>query len=153
MTQDAAARSLVVERTMPHPPEKVWRALTQAPLVAEWLMQNDFQPLVGHRFNFRATPIPNMWNGVTDCEVLLIEPPRRLAFTWHPYGIDPDVDYDQEEPTLVEFLLAPNGDGTRLTVVESGFDKVPAHRREEAFRMNDGGWTQQVQNIKAHVES
>jgi hypothetical protein len=53
----------------------------------------------------------------------------------------------------VEFLLAPNGAGTRLTVVESGFDKVPAHRREEAFRMNDGGWTQQVQNIKAHVES
>ena len=60
MTETLAPKSIVVERTMPHPPEKVWRALTQAPLIAEWLMQNDFQPVVGHRFNFRATPIPNM---------------------------------------------------------------------------------------------
>jgi uncharacterized protein YndB with AHSA1/START domain len=69
----AVTRSLVIEREMPHPPEKVWRALTQGPLIEEWLMKNDFQPVVGHRFNFRATPMPN-WNGVTDCQVLVIEP-------------------------------------------------------------------------------
>src|ERR1700737_3442446 len=66
MTEIATAmRSLVVEREMPHPPERIWRALTQAPLIAEWLMQNDFRPVVGHRFNFRNTPMP-LWNGVTD---------------------------------------------------------------------------------------
>jgi uncharacterized protein YndB with AHSA1/START domain len=77
MTETLSLKSLVVERTMPHPAEKVWRALTRAPQIAEWLMQNDFEPVVGQRFNFRATPIPNMWNGVTDCEVLELEP--RLA--------------------------------------------------------------------------
>lgn len=70
----AATRSLVVERVMPHPPERIWSALTQGPLIEQWLMKNDFQPVVGHRFNFRAAPMPPHWNGVTDCEVLVIEP-------------------------------------------------------------------------------
>ena len=73
-----AARSLVVEREMPHPPEKVWRALTQNPLLETWLMKNDFRPIVGHRFNFRAEPMPH-WNGVVDCEVLVVEPCERLS--------------------------------------------------------------------------
>ncbi len=86
MTESVAAmRSLVVERVMPHPPEKIWRALTQAPLIEEWLMQNDFQPIVGHRFNFRAAPIHG-WNGVTDCEVLEIIPCRRLVYSWNASG-------------------------------------------------------------------
>jgi uncharacterized protein YndB with AHSA1/START domain len=70
----AATRSVVVERQMPHPPEKIWRALTQGPLIEEWLMQNDFQPVVGHSFNFRATLMPH-WNGVVDCEVLVVASP------------------------------------------------------------------------------
>ncbi len=74
MTKTIATRSLVVEREMPHPPEKIWRAITQSPLIDEWLMKNDFQPIVGHRFNFRVTPMPH-WNGVTDCEVLVVENP------------------------------------------------------------------------------
>jgi uncharacterized protein YndB with AHSA1/START domain len=73
----AAMRAIVVERVIPHPPEKIWRALTLSPLIEEWLMKNDFQPVVGHRFNFRATPIHG-WNGVTDCEVL--EVPRINAW-------------------------------------------------------------------------
>ena len=86
MTELAAAtRSLVVERVMPHPPEKIWRALTQAPLIEVWLMQNDFQAIVGHRFNFRAAPIHG-WNGVTDCEVLEIVPCRRLVYSWNASG-------------------------------------------------------------------
>src|SRR5581483_6320776 len=79
-------QSIVVERTMPHTPEKVWRALTTSELIADWLMKNDFQPVVGHRFNFRATPIPGMWNGVTDCEVVSVEAPRRLVYSWNASG-------------------------------------------------------------------
>ncbi len=76
MTDTAApTRTLVIERELPHPPEKVWRALTESQLIEEWLMKNDFQPVVGHRFNFRSTPVPN-WDGIIDCEVLVVEPIR-----------------------------------------------------------------------------
>ncbi len=85
MTQPPATRSLVVEREMPHPPEKIWRALTQGSLIEEWLVKNDFQPVVGHRFNFRATPMAQ-WNGVTDCEVLIVEPNNRLSSSWNASG-------------------------------------------------------------------
>jgi uncharacterized protein YndB with AHSA1/START domain len=81
-----------------------------------------------------------------------MEKPHLFSFTWNPYGIDPDVDYSKETPTLVEYRLRPIPTGTHLTITESGFDKVPSGRRAEAFRMNDMGWTQQVQNIKAQVE-
>ena len=73
MTNTAPARTVVVEREMPHPPEKIWRALTQTSLMQEWLMKNDFQPVVGHKFSFRSTPVPN-WDGLIDCEVLVVEP-------------------------------------------------------------------------------
>jgi len=80
-----------------------------------------------------------------------IVPEKLFSFTWHPYAVDPAVDYSQEEPTLVEFRLEPTAAGTRVTVTESGFEKVPEARRAEAFRMNDGGWTQQVKNIEEYV--
>ena len=79
MTKRATAtRSVVVEREMPHPPEKIWRALTQAPLIEQWLMENDFRPVVGYGFTFRTTPMPH-WNGVVDGEVLVVEPHERLS--------------------------------------------------------------------------
>src|SRR5713101_658803 len=84
-TLETATRSLVVEREMPHPPEKIWRALTQGPLIEEWLMKNDFQPVVGRKFNFRSTPMPQ-WNGVVDCEVLAVESNRRLSYRWNSSG-------------------------------------------------------------------
>src|SRR5690606_28271507 len=84
--------------------------------------------------------------------IVKMERPRLFSFTWHPNAVDPDVDYSQEPSTLVEFRLEPTATGTRLTVVESGFDALPAHRRAEAFRMNEGGWDVQVRNIQAHVE-
>lgn len=80
-----------------------------------------------------------------------IEPETRFAYSWHPYAAEPGYDYSQEERTMVEFRLEEIADGTRLHVVESGFDKVPEARRAEAFRRNEGGWSQQMQNIAEYV--
>ncbi|HYI96913.1 MAG TPA: SRPBCC family protein, partial [Bryobacteraceae bacterium] len=80
-----------------------------------------------------------------------MEPERLLSFTWHPYAVDPKTDYSQESPTLVEFRLEKTSNGTLLVVTESGFDKVPANRRPEAFRMNEGGWAEQMTNIESYV--
>ena len=83
--------------------------------------------------------------------VKAIEPETLFSFTWHPYAVDPKVDYSQEESTLIEFRLQPIAGGTLLTVTESGFDKIPAARRAEAILSNDGGWAQQMKNIQAYV--
>jgi uncharacterized protein YndB with AHSA1/START domain len=132
MTEIAtAARSIVVERLMPHPPEKIWRALTQAPLIAEWLMQNDFQPVVGHRFNFRATPMAG-WNGVADCEVLILEPPRRLAWSQNASG--------EQAPdglkSVVTWTLTPVEGGTLVRMEQAGFRP----QDEAGYRAMSGGW-------------
>jgi uncharacterized protein YndB with AHSA1/START domain len=110
MIKPDTTRSLVVEREMPDPPEKIWRALTQSPLIEEWLMKNDFQPLVGHRFNFRATPMPN-WNGVIDCEVLVVELNSRLSYSWSSLGLK----------SVVVWTLTPIKGGTHLRMEQSGF--------------------------------
>jgi uncharacterized protein YndB with AHSA1/START domain len=81
-----------------------------------------------------------------------IEPEHLFSFTWHPYAVDPDHEYSGEPPTLVEFTLQPIAGGTLLRVVESGFDKIPGKRRLEAFRMNEGGWSEQMRNIARHVD-
>ena len=81
-----------------------------------------------------------------------MEAPRLFSFTWHPYAIDPERDFSGEPPTLVEFRLEPTARGTRLTVIESGFDALPVDRRADALRMNDGGWAQQMENVRIHVE-
>jgi uncharacterized protein YndB with AHSA1/START domain len=81
-----------------------------------------------------------------------MEAPRYFSFTWHPYAVDPEVDYSAEPPTLVEFRLEATATGTRLTVVESGFDRLPPHRQPDARRMNDRGWSIQMDNIRAHIQ-
>jgi uncharacterized protein YndB with AHSA1/START domain len=83
--------------------------------------------------------------------VKAIEPETLFSYTWHPYALDPNVDYAKEEPTLVEFRLQPIAGGTLLTVTESGFDKIPSERRAEAFQRNDSGWAQQMKNIQTYV--
>jgi Activator of Hsp90 ATPase homolog 1-like protein len=83
--------------------------------------------------------------------VQMIEPETLFSFTWHPYAVDPAADYSTETPTLVEFRLEKTVVGTLLQVKESGFDKVPEARRLEAFRMNEGGWAEQMKNIEAYV--
>jgi hypothetical protein len=80
-----------------------------------------------------------------------MEPEQLFSFTWHPYAIDPNTDYSKETPTVVEFRLEKTPTGTLLLLTESGFDKIPSDRRGEAFRMNDGGWARQMQNIETHV--
>ena len=135
------------------PIERVWRALTDPVEFGQWFrvaMETGFVP--GEVARGRITH-PGYEHVVWEATIEAMEAPSRFAFSWRPYAIDPAVDYSGETPTLVEFLLSPTPTGTRLVVVESGFDRVPAHRREEAFRMNDSGWSAQVQNIKAHVES
>lgn len=86
-----------------------------------------------------------------DAVVQTMEPERLFSFTWHPYAVDPKKDYSKETPTLVEFRLEKTPTGTLLLLTESGFDKIPSDRRREAFRMNDGGWTQRMKNIENHV--
>jgi uncharacterized protein YndB with AHSA1/START domain len=105
-------RSVVVEREFPHPPEKLWRALTQPHLIAEWLMKNDFAPVVGHRFNLCGD-----WGGVLDCEVLTVEPNSTLAYTWNFTHEDPAYDLR----SVVTFWLTPTRTGTLLRMEQSGF--------------------------------
>lgn len=83
--------------------------------------------------------------------VQTMEPERLFSFTWHPYAVDPQIDYSKETPTLVEFRLEKTTSGTLLVLTESGFDKIPSDRRLEAFHRNDGGWTEQMKNIESYV--
>jgi uncharacterized protein YndB with AHSA1/START domain len=102
--------SVVLERDIPHAPEKIWRALTQPHLLQEWLMKNDFKPAVGHSFQFRMDP-QGGWNGIIDCKVLVVEPNKTLSYTWGSMGMD----------TAVTFTLTPAANGTHLRVEQSGF--------------------------------
>ena len=106
--------TVVVERDLPHPPEKIWRALTQPHLIAEWLMDNDFKPSVGHKFNLRTTPYAN-WNGVTDSEVLAIEPNKTLTSRWDS-GEGP-----MRVTSVVTWTLTPSDAGTHLRMEQAGF--------------------------------
>jgi uncharacterized protein YndB with AHSA1/START domain len=116
MHATVATRSVIVERQMRHPPEKIWRALTQGPLIEDWLMKNDFQPVVGHKFNFRTAPMPH-WNGVTDCEVLAVEPHERLSYSWDASG----EEAANGLKTVVTWTLTPTEGGTHLRMEQSGF--------------------------------
>lgn len=116
MSSSTATRSLVIERVMPHTPEKIWRALTQAPLIEEWLMKNDFQPTVDRKFNFRTEPMPH-WNGVVDCQVLAVEPHKRLSYSWNASG----EEAADGLRTTVTWTLTPAQGGTHVRMEQSGF--------------------------------
>ncbi len=106
----ASTQTVVVERTFSHAPETLWRALTEDRLIAQWLMNNTFEPVAGHRFQFRADPVPQ-WDGVIDCEVLLLDPPHTLSYSWRSLGLD----------SVVLFTLTPVEGGTQLRMEQSGF--------------------------------
>lgn len=118
-------RSLVIEKEFPHPPEKIWRALTEGPLIKQWLMDNDFQPVVGHKFTFRSTPMPH-WNGIIDSEVLAVEPNKKLTYKWDSLGLESEVVW----------TLTPTAGGTLLRMEQSGFRA----EQEAAYKGASYGW-------------
>ncbi|MBM6583875.1 SRPBCC domain-containing protein [Microvirga sp. BT689] len=128
-------RSVVVEREIPHPPERIWRALTQPHLIAEWLMKNDFMPVVGHRFNLRGD-----WGGVLDCEVLAIEPNHTLSYTWNFTHEDAALDLK----SVVTFTLFPTGTGTLLRMEQVGFRPD----QKQAYGGAKAGWQGFLANLE-----
>jgi uncharacterized protein YndB with AHSA1/START domain len=133
------------------PKSRVWRALTNAEEFGSWFgARLDTGFAVGKQASGNITH-PGYEHLKLEVTVERMEAEDLFSFRWHPYAIDPEVDYSQEPTTLVEFRLEEVAEGTRLTVVESGFDRIPAERRAEAFRMNSGGWAQQMENIRRHV--
>jgi uncharacterized protein YndB with AHSA1/START domain len=103
-------RSVIIERDLPYPPQKIWRALTEGPLISQWLLDNDLQPTVGHAFTFRSTPMPG-WNGIIESQVLLVEPHTRLSYTWNSMGLE----------STVVWTISPTATGTHLRMEHSGF--------------------------------
>jgi len=118
--QVPAIRTVIVEREIAYPPEKIWRALTQPHLIAEWLMQSDFKPDVGHSFRFSAD-----WGGV-DCEVKAVEPHKTLSYSWDAFGLE----------SIVTWTLTPTDTGTRLRMEQAGFRPD----QEEAFQGASYAW-------------
>jgi uncharacterized protein YndB with AHSA1/START domain len=124
-----ATRSVVVERELAFPPERIWRALTQPHLIEEWLMKNDFKPVVDHRFNLRKTPKPDV-SIVVDCQVLAVEPHKTLSYTWAAYGLE----------SVVTWTLTPTRTGTLLRMEQSGFRPD----QTQAYHGARYGWQQYV---------
>lgn len=132
----AATRTLVIEKELPYLPEKIWRALTEGPLIKEWLMDNDFQPAVGHKFNFRSTPVPN-WNGIIDCEVLVVEPNKKLSYSWGTMGMG----------SVVVWTLVATSGGTLVRMEQSGFGPD----QEAAYKGAKYGWQKFIGNLERVV--
>lgn len=156
------------------PVSRVWRAIADAREFGRWFgftLEGEFEPgkrmkgtfngtldeaaLTEHQKGLGLVPSKVKLPGpdAVFCTVERIEPERYFSFRWIPYGIDSEANLDEEPTTLVELRLEPTAEGTLLTITESGFDRVPAHRRERAFRMNEGGWAAQAENVKTYVES
>jgi uncharacterized protein YndB with AHSA1/START domain len=133
-----STRSLVFERHMPHGPEKIWRALTESALIEQWLMKNDFVAEVGHHFEFRATPVPG-WSGVTNCEVVTVEPPRVLAYRWGD-----GTESDSGLVTLVTWTLTPRDGGTHVRMEQSGFRP----QDEAGYKGMGGGWPRILERLE-----
>jgi uncharacterized protein YndB with AHSA1/START domain len=133
MNNTAPTHTLVLEREMPHPPEKIWRALTEGQLIEQWLMKNDFSPEVGHRFTFRSTPVQS-WDGIINSEVLVFEPITRLAYSWGSMGLE----------SVVTFTLTPTANGTNLRMEHSGFKSD----QDAAYKGATYGWRNFIANLE-----
>jgi uncharacterized protein YndB with AHSA1/START domain len=133
------------------PLSQVWHALTDHVAFGEWFRVKLDESFVPGKVSTGLITHPGYEHLRWEAVVQQMEPERVFSFRWHPYAIDPTVDYSNEPSTLVEFKLEETGEGTLLTVTESGFDGIDDKRRLEAWRMNDGGWTQQMKNIEEYV--
>jgi len=134
MSSSSDVRTVVVERELPYPPNKVWRALTQPHLIAEWLMQNDFVPTVGHRFRLSGD-----WGGV-DCEVQAVEPDKSLAYSWNHAHDDPAYNLE----SVVTFTLTPIPNGTLLRMEQVGFRP----EQKQALGGATYGWQEHLRNLE-----
>ncbi len=133
------------------PVSRVWRALTDYREFGEWFRVKLEGPFVPGQTTRGQITYPGYEHLVMEVVVQKMEPERLFSYTWHPYAVDPRVDYSKETPTLVEFRLEKTATGTLLVLTESGFDKIPSDRRLEALQKNEGGWAQQMANIANHV--
>jgi uncharacterized protein YndB with AHSA1/START domain len=131
----AETQAIVVEKVLPYPPEKIWRTLTTSDVIAKWLMPNDFEPIIGHRFTFKTRPMGD-WDGVVHCEVLACEPPRLLRYSWKG-GADSNPAYGSRLESEVTWTLTPVEGGTHLRMVHDGF-VFPGNKI--AFDMMSPGW-------------
>jgi uncharacterized protein YndB with AHSA1/START domain len=133
------------------PVARVWRAITDHREFGEWFRVKLDGPFVAGQPSRGQITYPGYEHLKWEAMVQKMEPERLFSFTWHPAAVEPGTDYSREPSTLVEFRLEPSPGGTVLTIVESGFEKIPASRRAEAFRMNEGGWAEQIRNIERYV--
>jgi uncharacterized protein YndB with AHSA1/START domain len=133
------------------PVSRVWRALTDHREFGQWFQVEIDAPFVAGQPSSGHFTVPGYEHLRWQAVIRKMEPEKLFSFTWHPYAIDPRQDYSAETPTLVEFTLQATAGGTLLLLTESGFEKLPAARRAEAFRMNEGGWSTQLRNIETHV--
>jgi uncharacterized protein YndB with AHSA1/START domain len=148
MTTDRIEKQIVLKAS----PARVWRALSNAREFGTWFgaeFEDDFAPGKDAHAKVKYQGKELTMTFVVE----RMEPERLLAFRWHPYAIDPTIDYSSEPTTLVELVLTPVPEGTRLTVTESGFDRIPLARRAKAFEMNTHGWAVQMENIARHVHA
>ena len=152
MSMEAADR-LEKTTTIKANRSRVWQALTDSAQFGEWFRVKLDGPFVAGQPITGQITHPGYEHVRFNAQVERIEPETLFTFRWHPYAIDPNVDYSGEPATLVEFRLADAAEGTHLTVTESGFNAIPAERRDEAFRMNSNGWQHQMVNIKDYVEA
>ncbi|HXD39234.1 MAG TPA: SRPBCC family protein [Ramlibacter sp.] len=154
MTTATSAETDRIERSIQidAPRSRVWRALSTAEEFGNWFGANLKGQTIatGQRVQGPIT-IAGYEHVKFDVVIERVEPGKLLSYRWHPYAVDPAVDYSREQRTLVTFTLQDAGGGTLLSVVESGFDNVPPQRRMEAFRMNSGGWEAQMKSIQRHA--
>ncbi|SRR6266498_1786971 len=135
------------------PRSRVWQAIANAQEFGEWFgvkLEGTFAPGASLEGRITTQGYDHLTMKVT---VERVEPERLFSYRWHPYAIEPNVDYSSEPTTLVEFRLEEVPGGTELTVVESGFDRIPLERRARAFRMNEQGWAEQLKNLERHLAS
>jgi len=138
-------QSIVVDFDLPHPPAKVWRALTQADLVEKWLMQNDLRPVVGHHFQFHDQPVED-WDGIVDCDVLVVDPERTLSYTWRG-GSAAQRASGTDLDTTVTWTLTPTASGTHVRLEHAGFTSQNAY----VYEILNSGWRSKVVTSLARV--
>lgn len=137
--------------TLKAPQSRVWKAVTDFAEFGNWFGVKFDEPFVAGATAHGRITAPGYEGLKAAFHIERIDPESYFSYRWHPYAHDPAVDYSPEPMTLVEFRLEPEGDRTVLTIIESGFDRIPIARRAEAFRMNDGGWSEQIVNIENYV--